>query len=71
MSYSEVMNSLGLKDGKIPAGGTCPFAEKCKLADPSLCPTKTNLLTYTFSCGLARGLAMVNFKEAKKCPKKK
>lgn len=43
-----------LKDGKIPPGTECPFAEECVEKRAGLCKHHGALHTVKFSCAIAR-----------------
>ncbi len=46
-----------LVNGKIPAGLSCPFLDRCQAM--ANCPTPANILACDFSCGFARAFELL------------
>jgi hypothetical protein len=57
--FQSIGDTLGLKDGKIPAGFSCPFREKCSLIN-SDCPSEDAPKSQDYSCFAARAWAMIS-----------
>ncbi len=59
------LNSNGLVDGSIPAGGACFVADGCKIRT-AYCPTKDSPRDVPFSCALVRLMSIMALNKKKR-----